>query len=260
MSQSSSEVSRPASTGADWVGRVIGSYRLLRVIGSGGMGTVYQAEHVRMGRRAAVKILRADVRDRPDVARRLQAEARAMACVSHPGIVSILDQDTLPDGTGYLVMEYLAGQSLRDLLRDADPGLSLDAVVTLLHQCAIAMSAAHAEGVIHRDLSPANILCLPQSGRAPRIKILDFGLARIYSPDGASSSSLNTTKDGAVLGTPPHLGWDRRCLVLLWDGRWASLPFRRATPSHCGRRDGRVSHPPDSAPSLQLGKGGWRFV
>lgn len=198
-----------ADWGDDWIGRVVGGYRLQQVLGAGGMGVVFLAEHQRMGRISAVKILHPSLKERPEVAQRLQSEARAMGRLSHPGIVAILDQDTLPDGTGFLVMEYLAGQSLRQVLQQSGGSLPLDATLSILYQCATAMAAAHAAGVIHRDLSPANIFCLrsddhtgagPEPG-ATAIKILDFGLARLYSPDGASSSSHNTTRDGAVLGT-----------------------------------------------------------
>lgn len=198
-----------ADWGAGWLGRTVGAYRLLRVLGSGGMGVVFLAEHTRLGRQAAIKILHPDSKDRSDIAKRLQAEARAMARLTHPGIAAIVDQDVLPDGTGYLVMEYLAGEPLRDKLQQAGGALPLDHAIALLGQCADAMAAAHAAGVIHRDLSPANIMCLPDGDGA--IKILDFGLARLYSPDGASSSSHNTTRDGAVLGTLKYMA-PEQCL------------------------------------------------
>lgn len=193
----------------DWIGRVVGSYRLLRVLGTGGMGVVFLAEHVRMGRVSAIKILHPELKTQPEVAQRLQAEARAMGRLRHPGIVAILDQDTLPDGTGFLVMEYLQGQSLRQLMHKTSGALGLETALRVLYQCAAAMAAAHAAGVIHRDLSPANIFCLqPEATDATTtdtaiatVKILDFGLARLYSPEGASSSSHNTTRDGVVLGT-----------------------------------------------------------
>ena len=202
-----------ADWGDSWIGRVIGSYRLLRVLGKGGMGVVFLAEHQRMGRLSAIKILHPALKARPEVAQRLQAEARAMGRLTHPGIVAILDQDTLPDGTGYLVMEYLEGHSLRHVLQQSGGALPLPTTLTVLYQCALAMTAAHAAGVIHRDLSPANIFCLrvdrsdaAAAGTAIRdVKILDFGLARLSSPDGASSSSHNTTRDGAVLGTLKYM-------------------------------------------------------
>lgn len=251
--------------GGDWINRVVGSYRLLRVLGRGGMGVVFLAEHVRMGRRVAIKILHPALKSRPEVAQRLQAEARAMGRLSHPGVVAILDQDTLPDGTGFLVMEYLPGTSLRALLRKGEGSLPLDLSLHILWQAAHAMAAAHAAGVIHRDLSPANLFCvcptdadvdkpslaapkattadsngadtngpnsnaadvnapdaitsaskaadgqsalpssdlalLAENPAALTLKILDFGLARLVPPEGASSSSHNTTRDGAVMGT-----------------------------------------------------------
>jgi len=203
----------------DWIGRVVGSYRLLRVLGTGGMGVVFLAEHVRMGRVSAIKILHPELKTRPEVAQRLQAEARAMGRLRHPGIVAILDQDTLPDGTGFLVMEYLQGQSLRQLMHKTSGALGLETALRVLYQCAAAMAAAHAAGVIHRDLSPANIFCLqPEATDATTtdtaiatVKILDFGLARLYSPEGASSSSHNTTRDGVVLGTLKYMA-PEQCL------------------------------------------------
>jgi len=194
------------------VGTTVGSYRLLSVLGSGGMGTVYLAEHVRIGRQVALKLLRPEVRDRPEVAQRLRAEARALGRVSHPGVVGILDLDSLSDGTTYLVMEYLPGRSLREELRLAKQSPPLATTLSMLHQAARAMAAAHAAGVIHRDLSPANIMVLKSAdGAAPELKILDFGLARLFSPDGASDSSMSRTRDGAVLGTLKYMA-PEQCL------------------------------------------------
>lgn len=201
-----------ADWGEEWIGRVVGTYRLLRVLGEGGMGVVFLAEHVRMGRQAALKLLHPSSRERPDIAKRLGAEARAMGRLTHPGIVAILDHDVLPDGTGYLVMEYLPGQPLRDRLQAMGGRLAPLQAIAILAECAFAMAAAHAAGVIHRDLSPANIMCMPTGeGEGGAIKILDFGLARLQSPDGASSSSHNTTRDGAVLGTLKYMA-PEQCL------------------------------------------------
>jgi serine/threonine-protein kinase len=205
MSEPSSEPQSRAQWGARWIGRTVGDYELKQILGSGGMGTVFLGEHVRLLRKAAAKILRPDHKDRPEVAARLQAEARAMLRVCHPGVVSIIDQGTIDDdvgggGVGFLIMEYLPGQSLRQELKEHG-GFPLEVCLRILQQVATAMAAAHAVGVIHRDLSPANIMCLPAAdGEAPRVKILDFGLARLYSADGLSSSSLNTkstTRDGS---------------------------------------------------------------
>lgn len=150
----------PAS--ADRIGGTIGSYRLLKVLGSGGMGTVYLAEHVRIGRQVALKLLRPEVKDRRQGMQRLAAEARALGRVSHPGVVTILDLASLADGTPYLVMEYLPGRSLRAHLREERAQLGLETILLILYQATQAMAAAHAAGVVHRDLSPANIMLSPK--------------------------------------------------------------------------------------------------
>jgi len=212
MSQHCSDPKSRERWGSAWIGKVAGSYELQTVLGSGGMGTVFLGEHVRLGRKAAVKILRPDAREHPEVASRLRSEARAMMRICHPGVVQIIDQDVLEDGTGFLIMEYLPGQSLRERLRQSDGGLPLQVSLRILQQTAAAMAAAHAAGVIHRDLSPANIMCLPVTDEGGiQIKILDFGLARLYSLDGMSSSSSSLTRDGAVLGTLKYMA-PEQCL------------------------------------------------
>ena len=231
-------------------GSIIGDrFEIERAAGSGGMGTVYRARDRQSGGWVALKLIHSGSSS-PAELERFAREADLLAQLRHPGIVGHIASGLLPDGQRFLAMEWLDGHELSQRLGQAP--LELADCLALMTRVASALSVAHRNGIVHRDLKPGNLF-LP-GGDIAQAKILDFGIAR----RGFAAKAM--TQTGLVVGTPPHLGRDRRCLVLLWDGRWASLPVRRATPSHCGRRDGRVSQPPDSAPSLQLGKGGWRFV
>jgi serine/threonine protein kinase len=182
--------------------RIVGSYRLKGVLGRGGMGEVYLAEHVRMGQRVALKLILPEHRERPEAVQRFHNEARALAKVSHPGVVAVFDVSELPDGSCYLVLEYLAGSSLRERLRTPGEPLSLAHSLHILQQAAVALAAVHHAGIIHRDLSPANLMLVPDGGSPPfRVKLLDFGLAKQSQAEAHTDTSQNTTRDGAVIGT-----------------------------------------------------------
>ena len=128
-----------------------GTYRLLRLVGEGGMGTVYEATHARLAGRYAIKVLLRELSDRPEIRARFDREARITSLLQHPNVVQVIDHNTAPDGTEYLVMEYLAGDSLSQRLA-REGRLSLDAVVDIIDQIAAGLSAAHAHGIVHRDL------------------------------------------------------------------------------------------------------------
>ncbi len=186
--------------------RIVGSYRLKGVLGRGGMGEVYLAEHVRMGQRVALKLILPEHRERPEAVQRFHNEARALAKVSHPGVVAVFDVSELPDGSCYLVLEYLAGSSLRERLRTPGEPLSLAHSLHILQQAAVALAAVHHAGIIHRDLSPANLMLVPDGGSPPfRVKLLDFGLAKQSQAEAHTDTSQNTTRDGAVIGTPKYM-------------------------------------------------------
>src|SRR5579871_1829630 len=152
-----------------WVGRELGAYRVLRVLGSGGMGIVLEAEHVLLGRRAAIKTVKPDLVTDSAVERRFLLEARAVAALDHPGIVRLYDfsfEEDMP----YMVMEMVPGRTLDEFLDAPIPArVTLDVVLPV----AAALDYAHAHGVVHRDVKPSNILL----GDDGRTMVMDFGLA-----------------------------------------------------------------------------------
>ncbi len=170
-----------------------GKYELIRELGRGGMGAVYQAYHPGLRKHFALKILVSGPRASGDHAARLQREAQALARLSHPGIVAVYDVGE-EEGRLYLAMEYVDGESL-DRRVAAGPVPSAEAAA-IVRRIAIAVQAAHDAGVLHRDLKPANIL----QDREGALKVSDFGLAKIEDP-----VQLGTTRTGAIMGTPPYL-------------------------------------------------------
>jgi serine/threonine-protein kinase len=176
-----------------------GTYRIVRRIGSGGMGEVYEATHARLAHRYAVKFLHPGMRDHPEALPRFMREAQVTSRLRHPGIVSVVDFNTLPDGVAYLVMEYLEGEPLGKVLARTGP-LPLPRVVDITDQLSSALTAAHLEGVVHRDMHPQNVFVMPAvGGQAERVKILDFGISKI------ASISQKITGMAAVLGTPQYM-------------------------------------------------------
>jgi serine/threonine protein kinase len=175
----------------------IGAYRVVRILGIGGMGTVYLGEHAQIGSRVAIKVLSADCAKRPDLVERFFAEARAVNLIRHENIVSILDFLTLPDGRPYLIMEFLEGASLGDMLaKRKGPTGVFGGAVKLIADVLTGLSAAHAKGIVHRDLKPDNIF-VTSSGR---VKILDFGIAKLSPEMGGAM-----THAGSLLGTPHYM-------------------------------------------------------
>jgi eukaryotic-like serine/threonine-protein kinase len=176
-----------------------GTYRIVRRIGSGGMGEVYEAAHARLAHRYAVKFLHPGMRDHPEALPRFMREAQVTSRLRHPGIVSVVDFNTLPDGVAYLVMEYLEGEPLGKVLARTGP-LPLSRVVDITDQLSSALTAAHLEGVVHRDMHPQNVFVMPATGgQTERVKILDFGISKI------ASISQKITGMAAVLGTPQYM-------------------------------------------------------
>ena len=172
-------------------------YEVLAVIGEGGMGRVYRVRHRRLGRSFALKALRADLARETVLSERFMQEARAAAVVTHPNVVQINDFGTLPTGQPYFVMELLEGRTLTRILREEGP-MAPARCVGIVRQIAEALAAAHAMGVIHRDLKPDNIIVVRPSGSHSTVKVLDFGLAKV-----AGSSRL--TRPGVVFGTPYYM-------------------------------------------------------
>src|SRR5262245_55878509 len=149
-------VDAPGRARPSMIDELIGNYRIVRKIGEGGMGAVYLAEHALLGRPAAIKVLLREMSHRQDLVTRFFNEARAATSVKHPGIVEIYDFGYHTDGSAYIVMEFLEGESLSTRLRRTGP-LPEARAVALGRQVAGALAAAHAKGIVHRDLKPDNI-------------------------------------------------------------------------------------------------------
>ncbi|HEX5010330.1 MAG TPA: serine/threonine-protein kinase [Planctomycetota bacterium] len=183
----------------------LGPWRPVRLLGRGGMGIVHEAVHVGTGQRAALKVLRADVPVDVHRLRLFEREARSLARLAHQSIAGILDAGRTPEGLHYVAMEYVHGEDLSDHVRRR--GLALDERLALFVEICAAVDYAHRRGVIHRDLKPANILVVQAEaeGRTAgeaRIKILDFGLARIAEPERAATT---LTEPGQVMGTLAYM-------------------------------------------------------
>lgn len=183
------------------VGAVIAdTYKLENLIGRGGMGEVYSASHMRLpGKQVAIKFLHPEVAD-PEIIARFRREAEIASRLGHPNIVTIIDNNSLPDGTPYLVLEFLAGQTLDDAL--AAGTFSVERTLAIARQLCSALAAAHRAGIVHRDLKPQNIFLVPTEieGRVGELaKILDFGISKIRG------SQTVKTQDSALLGTPQYM-------------------------------------------------------
>ncbi|HEX2691149.1 MAG TPA: serine/threonine-protein kinase, partial [Kofleriaceae bacterium] len=181
---------------------VIGQYRVTGLIGQGGMGAVYAAEHALLGRPAAIKVLLPDLSQKQDIVLRFFNEARAATAIRHPGIIEIYDFGWTPEGAAFIVMEHLEGETLGRRL--ARGGLRWQAALAIARQIAGALAAAHGKGIVHRDLKPDNIFLVPdpEVPGGERIKLLDFGIAKLA---GDTSPTMNVTRTGAVMGTPTYM-------------------------------------------------------
>jgi serine/threonine-protein kinase len=185
------------------VGQIIdGKYRIVRILGSGGMGAVFEGENTRIRRKVAIKMLHAGVSDQPEVIARFEREAQAAALVGSEHICEVLDLGVLPDQTRYMVMEYLEGDTLSGLIKK-NGRLAPVQSIPIMTQILDALGAAHAAGIIHRDLKPDNVFILPQKGGVQNfVKILDFGVSKFSQTGG---EAMNMTRAGAVVGTPYYM-------------------------------------------------------
>ncbi len=184
---------------------VAGRYRIERVLGIGGMGAVYEATQLNIGRRVALKVVRADFAGDPMMAKRFQREATAAASIHHPSVVVVHEFGQTDDGTLFLVMELLEGESLSARLKRVNRLAPRDAI-RITAEVLAGLEAAHEAGVVHRDLKPDNITLLASGG----VKVLDFGIARMVerggdtpAPAGQDRSAL--TEVGQMLGTPRYM-------------------------------------------------------
>ncbi len=175
-------------------------YRVDAEIGRGGMGAVFRAHDLRLGRDVAIKVVRTDLVAHADARIRFAREAQIVAKLQHPAIVTVFDFGTLPDGAAYLVMEYVRGQDLRSVLKQ-EGSLNLERTVALVGSLAAGIDFAHRAGVLHRDLKPENVL-LPDNGIGP--KVLDFGVAKM-TDTAAGDERQTLTQGGTVIGTPAYM-------------------------------------------------------
>ncbi|MCP3098655.1 protein kinase [Myxococcus sp. K15C18031901] len=176
-----------------------GRYRLLSQLGEGGMGVVYLGEHLGLGKRVAVKVLRGELSRDETFRQRFEQEAVAASQIGHEHIVDVTDLGRAPSGELYYVMELLTGQSLGSLLRH-EHRLPLGRAVHILAQVCRALEAAHSRGIIHRDVTPQNVMVLSREGRPDFVKVVDFGLSKLSGRQGKK-----LTETGAILGTADYV-------------------------------------------------------
>ncbi|MCE9580681.1 MAG: serine/threonine protein kinase, partial [Deltaproteobacteria bacterium] len=188
---------------SDFRGQIVdGRYRIDELIGEGGMGKVYLAEHVEIGKRVAVKVLHPSYGRMPDLVERFRREARAASKIGHPHIVDVTDSGTTPDGSVYFVMEYLEGVEL-GMVIEREGALDMARTLRIATQICRALAAAHASGIIHRDLKPENVFLTIRDGGADFVKVLDFGIAKTTEAEEARDRRL--TSPGMAMGTPEYM-------------------------------------------------------
>lgn len=189
----------------DQVGRVIDDrYQLLSLIGRGGMGSVYKAEHLVIRRNVALKLLHPSLASVPEISRRFEREAFAIGRISHPNCVDVMDFGKLDDGSLYLVMEFLKGHSLGDDLADrttVEPGRALHILRHILR----GLGHAHENDIVHRDVKPENVVLVDQDGDPDFAKILDFGIAKLMGSAAADDGGVKLTQAGMAFGTPIYM-------------------------------------------------------
>jgi tRNA A-37 threonylcarbamoyl transferase component Bud32 len=182
-------------------GDLVGSYRITRQIGAGGMGAVYEAQHVHLDTRAAIKVLLPELSANPEAIKRFVNEARAASALKHPRIVTVHECAQRPNGQWFIVLEFVEGGSLKRKMRSVGGALGIGEVVAIIAQTASALDAAHRARIIHRDIKPDNIL-LSQSPNAldDEVTVVDFGIAKIDEARGGVG-----TRQGVALGTPNYM-------------------------------------------------------
>jgi putative nucleotidyltransferase with HDIG domain len=230
-------ISKPASL----VGQVVGGYRLVTALRSGGMGTVYYAEHTVIGRRAAVKVLHPAIAHDPQLISRFLIEARAANDIRHPNVVEITDLGHTGD-LHYIVMSFLEGETLGERL-EREKILDEATTIRIIRQIASALAAAHDHGIVHRDLKPENVFLLNHPDYPDYVKVLDFGIAKLIGPQ--QPNAPHNTMMGTVLGTPAYMS-PEQCRgqaeldhrsdiyslgIMLYEMLTGEVPFRRDSPA-----------------------------
>ncbi|KAB2967629.1 MAG: serine/threonine protein kinase, partial [Thermoanaerobaculia bacterium] len=218
------------------IGRILGHYRILDRLGTGGMGVVWLAEDLQLRRRVALKMLREDVARSPEKLARFEREAKAVAALNHPNIVTIHAIEEI-EGVRFLAMEYVEGRTLDELIPPG--GFPLPEFLRIAMPVAEALAAAHARGILHRDLKPGNIMVGPDA----RVKVLDFGLAKLQPGDATAiygrELQSTLTQEGSVVGTLQYMSPEQLQLkhidhrsdlfslgIVLYEMATGDLPFR----------------------------------
>jgi serine/threonine protein kinase len=189
------------TSGDSLVGTVLGGrYRILRRLGEGAMGNVYLGEHLKIGRQDAIKVLRDNLASDPDTIARFLRGTRNVSAIRHPNVCTIYDFCDTDDGLQFVAMEYVPGETLKDLLQRVGV-LPLERAVDIAAQAADALDAAHAAGIVHRDLKPANIMVMQSRVGADEVKVVDFDISKV---DGDGEEE-EVTRLGFVVGTPEYM-------------------------------------------------------
>ncbi len=192
---------------SDLVGQTLSDrYEIKKLLGAGGMGAVYLAEHVLMHKRVAIKVLHADMSRNAEILARFEREAVAAAHIDHPHVAHATDFGRTEDGSFFLVLEYLEGPTLRDVIREGP--LAPVRALHITRQIALALGRAHDMGIIHRDMKPENVMLVSRDGDPDFVKILDFGIAKVsveaVSKNGAEAGAV-LTRLGTIFGTPEYM-------------------------------------------------------
>jgi serine/threonine protein kinase len=228
----------------DLVGKTVnGKYVIRRVLGGGGMGAVFEAEHLIVGRRVAVKVLHPVQAKKREAVRRFYREARAAGCIDHPNVCDVYDFDLLPDGTPYFVMEKLVGETMACRIT-RDRKLPLGELMDIVLHVLSALMAAHDKGIVHRDVKPENVFLARRPGRSAVAKLLDFGVSKTLGvARGSHEDEVDLTRKGMVMGTPYYMSPEQvrgdrdldarvdlyACGVILYEGLTGHRPFEASS-------------------------------
>jgi serine/threonine protein kinase len=241
-------------------------YRIDALIGEGGMGRVYSAEHVMMKKRLAVKVLRRELTTVPEVVARFEREAMAAANIDHPNVAAATDFGKLADGSFFLVLEFVMGASLRDEI--AEGPMPVERALHITRQIAAGLSSAHAQGIVHRDLKPENVMLVERGADKDFVKVLDFGIAKVPIGEvAASSREQPITRAGMVFGTPEYMSPEQALGqavdgradlyslgIILFEMLSGGRPFSSANP--VGILGQQLAHPPprvaERAPGIEV--------